>query len=499
MMAGTPWCWTERAFLLVVAFVTLRPTMPALGEENPRVLVFTKTAGFRHESIADGIALVQALGRSAGLQVDTTEDAAEFTDENLQRYRAVVWLNTTGDVFDERQEGAFERYIRSGGGYVGVHSAADTEHGWSWYGALLGGGAWFKSHPAIQEARLAVEDRSHLSTEHLPPSISMSDEWYNFKTNPRPFVNVLININESTYDPGPDRMGDHPISWYHELDGGRGWYTNFGHRSATYASEAFQQHLLGGILWAAGCGARCGPLPTPPPAPTVTPVVCTGDCDGDGEVTVDELVQGVNIALGLSSSDQCATFDTDLNAEVTIDELIRGVNEALNGCGASVAPAFLVRDINQRLAPTSSSPAHFVRRGRTTFFVASTPATGAELWRTDGTEGRTGLVKDIRTGPEGSAPEWLHELGGRIFFTAEDGIHARTLWVSDGTAEGTMLVRAIPTGIQREGPRFLFGWNQRLFFITDERQSGLEVWSCDGTPEGTLLLGTSSRLFRLQH
>ena len=239
----------------------LAPT--AMGGEDFRVLVFTRTEGFRHSSIADGIALVQSLGAAHDFGVDTTEDPADFTTENLEPYAAVIWLSTTGDVLDAPEQEAFEDYIRAGGGYVGVHASADTEYGWPWYGQLLGGNAWFLSHPSIQTATLDVEENTHVSTEHYPPSFSFRDEWYNFQNNPRPSVSVLLTIDETSYNPGSGAMGDdHPISWYHEFDGGRSWYTAMGHRTETFEDPDFQLHLLGGILWAAACEAGCG-VPAP--------------------------------------------------------------------------------------------------------------------------------------------------------------------------------------------------------------------------------------------
>jgi type 1 glutamine amidotransferase len=225
----------------------------ALADEADfRILVFSKTAGFRHESIPAGIDLIQRLGSEHGFDVDATEDAGWFSDQNLDQYAAVVWLNTTHDVLASAQESAFRRYIEAGGGFVGVHSAADTEYGWPWFGTLLGGDAWFKSHPEVQEAELEVEDRGHPSSQHFPLRFSMTDEWYNFQHNPRYSVSVLIAIDETTYEPGPDAMGDHPIAWYHAVTAGRAWYTNMGHEIGIYSDPDFQQHLLGGILWAAG-------------------------------------------------------------------------------------------------------------------------------------------------------------------------------------------------------------------------------------------------------
>ncbi len=215
----------------------------------PRVLVFSKTAGFRHGSIAAGIAAIKKLGQQNGFTVEATEDAAQFTDKNLVRFSTIIFLNTTGDVLDEIQQTAFERFIQGGGGYLGIHSAADTEYDWPWYGRLVG--AYFKTHPAIQDATVIVADRGHPSTKHLPVRWQRRDEWYEFRANPRGDVHVLATLDESTYQGGG--MGDdHPIAWCHEFDGGRSFYTAGGHTKESYAEPAFLQHLLGGIRWTAG-------------------------------------------------------------------------------------------------------------------------------------------------------------------------------------------------------------------------------------------------------
>ncbi|WP_091620563.1 ThuA domain-containing protein [Amycolatopsis saalfeldensis] len=225
--------------------------------EEATVLVFSKTAGFRHDSIPDGIKAIQELGAENHFGVEATEDAAAFTDANLQRFSAVVWLSTTGDVLDADQQAAFERYVKAGGGYVGVHAASDTEYDWPWYGELVG--AYFKSHPAIQQADVKVEDRGHVSTKDLPETWPRTDEWYNYRDNPRSNVHVLASLDEKSYQPGADAMGDHPIAWCHENSGGRSWYTGGGHTKESYADPAFRAHLAGGIRYAtklseAGCG-----------------------------------------------------------------------------------------------------------------------------------------------------------------------------------------------------------------------------------------------------
>lgn len=238
------------ALLALTAACLAVPTAGAQEEQDPeafRLLVFSKTAGFRHGSIGVGVKTVEALGAEHHFAVDHTEDAGQFTPENLKQYAVVMFLNTTGDVLNEEQQGAFESFVRTGHGYVGVHSAADTEYDWPWYGKLVG--AYFKSHPRIQEATVKVEDREHICCRHLPADWVRTDEWYTYRASPREDVTVLLSLDESTYEGGG--MGDHPICWCHEFDGGRAWYTGGGHTNESYAEPGFRQHLLGGILWAA--------------------------------------------------------------------------------------------------------------------------------------------------------------------------------------------------------------------------------------------------------
>ncbi|MEA2564086.1 MAG: cytochrome c [Acidobacteriota bacterium] len=215
-----------------------------------RILVFSKTTGFRHSSIEPGIAALRELGAANGFAVDATEEAGQFTTTNLSRYKAVVFLSTSGDVLNGDQQAAFMAYIRNGGGFVGIHAAADTEHGWPWYGGLVG--AYFVSHPAPAQARIRVEDRDHPSTRTLPDPWNRFDEWYDFQQNPRSQgVTVLLRLDEASY-PGGQMGEDHPIAWYHEYDGGRAWYTGGGHTDASFSEPAFLEHLLGGIRYAAG-------------------------------------------------------------------------------------------------------------------------------------------------------------------------------------------------------------------------------------------------------
>jgi type 1 glutamine amidotransferase len=225
------------------------PEACAVGNaaRGTRVLVFSRTKGFRHGSIPSGIAAITELGAAHRFEVVATEDPATFTDAALGRFAAVVFLNTTGDVLDSAQQASFERYVRGGGGFVGVHSASDTEYDWPWYGRLVG--AYFKQHPAVQNARISVEDRTHLSTKCLPPVWTRVDEWYDFRAAPKD-VKVLLTLDESSYRTGT-RGAFHPVAWYHRFDGGRAFYTELGHTNESYADPAYRSHLAGAILWAA--------------------------------------------------------------------------------------------------------------------------------------------------------------------------------------------------------------------------------------------------------
>jgi type 1 glutamine amidotransferase len=241
------------ALLALVGCATPPAASPAPAE-GFAVLVFSRTAGFRHDSIPAGLAALEELAGRSGFTVVATEDPAQFTEGSLAPYAAVVWLSTTGDVLDAEQQFAFERYIQDGGGFVGIHAAADTEYDWPWYGGLVG--AYFASHPPVQPGTVRIADAAHPSTSGLPSMWSRTDEWYDFRSNPRSSVHVLATLDESTYRGGA--MGaDHPIAWCHEYDGGRAWYTGLGHTVESYREAEFLDHLLGGIRYAARNEGAC--------------------------------------------------------------------------------------------------------------------------------------------------------------------------------------------------------------------------------------------------
>ncbi|WP_405621382.1 ThuA domain-containing protein [Streptomyces sp. NBC_01511] len=249
------------ALTLGLAASLLAPATAAQAADPAyKVLVFSKTAGFRHDSIPVGTQTIRDLGAANNFTVTATEDSNAFTTANLANFKAVVFLSTTGDVLNASQQTALQGYVDGGGGYFGIHAAADTEYDWPQYQQLVG--AWFKSHPAIQQATVKNEDRSHAATSHLGQTWSRTDEWYNYRTNPRPQVRVLQSLDESSYS-GGEMSGDHPITWCHPQGNGRSFYTGLGHTQESYADPAFRSLLLGGIRYAAGfakadCRAETG-------------------------------------------------------------------------------------------------------------------------------------------------------------------------------------------------------------------------------------------------
>ncbi|GAA3144647.1 ThuA domain-containing protein [Streptomyces rameus] len=214
-----------------------------------RILLYTRTADYRHDSIPDAVAAVGALGRFA---VEHTEDPADL-ERPLDGFAAVVFLSTSGDVLTPAGRERLERYVASGGGFAGVHAAACTEYGWPYYGELLG--ARFTRHPACQPGRAIVADPGHPATRHLPAVWEFTDEWYDFDHAPGGRTRVLLRADETSYDGGG--MGaDHPLAWCreHGPGGARVFYTALGHASAAYRDPAFLAHLDGGLIWASRLG-----------------------------------------------------------------------------------------------------------------------------------------------------------------------------------------------------------------------------------------------------
>jgi type 1 glutamine amidotransferase len=212
------------------------------------LLVFSRTVGFRHDSIPAGVQALTKLAAERGWQLSATEEASRFSDDGLSSYDAVIFLSTTGNVLDDAQQAAFERFIRAGKGFIGIHSASDTEYDWAWYGGLVG--AYFREHPSVQAADIVVDDGAHPATFGLPNPWRRTDEWYAFKSNPRANVHVLLSLDEGSFSAGTAHMdGDHPIAWCHEYEGGRAFYTALGHTNESFSEPLFIAQLAGAVSW----------------------------------------------------------------------------------------------------------------------------------------------------------------------------------------------------------------------------------------------------------
>lgn len=238
---------------LVLTAVVCGCSSPAADDRvEAEVLVFSRTVAYRHASIEPGIEALREMADEAGMGLTATEDPAVFSDEGLAPYGAVVFLSTSGDVLDEDQQSALEAFVHGGGGFAGIHAAADTEYGWPWYGELVG--AYFESHPpGIHTATLHVADGDHPATAALPDPWVRDDEWYDLR-DVQEGLSTLLEIDETTYktaeeDPLPTPR---PIAWYREFDGGRTFYTALGHTSASFDEPAFRAHIWGGLQWVLG-------------------------------------------------------------------------------------------------------------------------------------------------------------------------------------------------------------------------------------------------------
>jgi len=239
----------RKLFLLLTLVITV--SFESNNEKPPvtkeiKVLIFSKTNGYRHQSIPNGIEAIKKLGEENGFGVYATEDSTYFTIDNLKQYKAIIFLSPTGEILGEDQQNAMQTYIRKGGGFVGIHAATDCEYKWPWYVKLVG--ASFDSHPKQQQAKLIIVDKKNPATKGLPAVWERFDEWYNFK-NINPDIKVLIKIDETSYTGGKNGA-NHPMAWYHSYEGGRAFYTEFGHTNESYSDTLFLGHLLAGIKYA---------------------------------------------------------------------------------------------------------------------------------------------------------------------------------------------------------------------------------------------------------
>jgi type 1 glutamine amidotransferase len=249
-----------RAIRLFILFVLIQITISTVAnaQKQFRALIVTTTRGWHHESLHAGVLAIQDLARKNFFDAVLWEDPNGFTDKYLSQFEVVIFLNTTGDIFDSAQQKVMERFIQSGKGYVGIHSASDTEYDWDWYNKLVG--RMFHIHPTIQTAQLNVVDTGFPGLQGFANNKLWTDEWYEFGPEKTSGLHYVLSVDESTYNPkadwGPRGKGEgmgklHPISWYHDFDGGRAFYTALGHMPTDFSDPAFLNHLYAGIFWAA--------------------------------------------------------------------------------------------------------------------------------------------------------------------------------------------------------------------------------------------------------
>lgn len=253
---------TLRRTALIALTCFLFPAMASAAQF--RALLITKTNGWHHDSIADAVVAMQGLSKLHDFELVWTENMGlVMHDESLATFDVVIFMLTTGDILNEEQRGAFQRFIQSGKGFVGIHSASDTHYNWQWYRKMVG--YMFHIHPAVQTATMQVEERNFPGMDRFADRFLFTEEWYEFGPPEGSDLKFLLTVDETTFDPAADwgsKKGNgmgvfHPIAWYHDYDGGRAFYSALGHLSATYKDDAFLHHIYGGIYWAAtGKGFR---------------------------------------------------------------------------------------------------------------------------------------------------------------------------------------------------------------------------------------------------
>lgn len=249
----------SKILLVILLFVQLAWCQTTTAQVKQfRLLLVTTTKGWHHESLHAGVLAIQQLGVKNYFDVVLFEDPNAFTDKYLEQFKVVVFLNTTGDILDSAQQKVMERFIQSGKGFVGIHSASDTEYDWDWYTKLVG--RMFHIHPVIQTARIGINDTAFPGLEGFGGNRLWTDEWYEFGPEQVSDLHYILTIDESSYDPKAEwannkkgiGMGKfHPVAWYHNYDGGRSFYTALGHMPSDFSDPAFLNHLYAGIFWAA--------------------------------------------------------------------------------------------------------------------------------------------------------------------------------------------------------------------------------------------------------
>lgn len=248
----------KRCFFIIVYVLAVQ----FIWAQNPiKLLNFQADNGFQHKSKSAALEMIENLGAENNWEVVTSSDTSIITAKKLRSFNVLVFNNNCGNagrIFSNSQQLAIQNYIRNGGGFVGIHCAGAIwkEEGafQQWYEKLIG--TRMVAHPKVQAARLVVENQEHICTCHLPNEWNLTDEWHTFSYNPRENVNVLISLDESSYEGKPKMGGDHPFTWYQHYDGGRSFFTSLGHTIEIYSDENYQKLVRGGIIWASGTEAE---------------------------------------------------------------------------------------------------------------------------------------------------------------------------------------------------------------------------------------------------
>ena len=246
-------------YLLLLWVWTMASATVLSAQMQFNALLLTKTAGWHHESIREGVGAIQQLAVRNAFSVQWHQAGVAITPKYLEQFQVIIFLNTTGDMLNEGEQRAVEQFIRSGKGFVGIHSASDTEYNWPWYTKMVG--RMFHIHPAIQTAKLRFTENSFPGLEGFTDGQWWTDEWYEFGPELVPDLQYILAVDESTYNPvvewadkkikGNGMGAYHPVAWFHPYDGGRSFYTALGHLPAVYDELAFQKHIYAGIYWAA--------------------------------------------------------------------------------------------------------------------------------------------------------------------------------------------------------------------------------------------------------
>ena len=250
---------TTRSLIGIIAAVLGLGTFtgPVSAAGKSRVLIYSGSTGYRHDSIPAGVEAMKVIATRLGYEVDATEDPHVFTADKLAAYKAIVFVSTTTDPkkpesewFTGERRDALVGFLKAGKGVVGLHAAGDSHYHWPWYGQMIGG--YFERHPkGTPKGTLTVHDAKHPATAKLPKTITRNDEWYYYKDFD-PTVRVLVTVDPASIGDGEADVNPNPVVWYKEFGGGRVFYNGLGHTAESYQEPYMVDLLTGGLEYAAG-------------------------------------------------------------------------------------------------------------------------------------------------------------------------------------------------------------------------------------------------------